>query len=206
MVPFIIATSNFLPHSTKFTIWRIGQYMLELRQKTSEISTYEKHFQIMYIRWLKKPIQRIFKASHTGYFFSFSNFKILHQFYKTFVNPIFNRVYSPSKCHFLKSDLKNLKNLNSLKNLKIDQLQTKQTIIHTRKLQNVHKDKITLRMGRVFPSDVYNSSLQEQIFRLVQFLNLLFCRRGMPKWHSYPPNAIRAFGVDLGNAKWHSYR
>ena len=45
---------------------------------------------------------------------------------------------------------------------------------------------------------------------LVQFLNLLFCRRGMPGeclngihtvdlWHSYPPNA-------RGMSKWHSYR
>ena len=84
--------------------------MLELRQKTSEISTFERPFKIMYVRWLKKPVQRNFKASYTEYFFSFSNFKILHRFFKTFVIPILNGVYSTSKCHFLKSDLKNLKN------------------------------------------------------------------------------------------------
>ena len=42
-----------------------------------------------------------------------------------------------------------------------------------------------LRRGGVSPPDVHNSSLQERIIRLVQFLDLLFCRRGMPKWHSY---------------------
>ena len=148
------------------------------------MSTFENHSQIMYILWLK--------LSYTVYFSSFSSFKILHQFYKTFVNPILNRVYSPSKCHFLKSDLKNLKNLNNLKNLKIDRLQTKQTIIDTRKLQIYPKDKFTRRRGRISPPDVYNSSLQERIFQIVQFLNLIFCRRGMPKWHSYPTNAINA--------------
>ena len=28
---------------------------------------------------------------------------------------------------------------------------------------------------------------------LVQFLDLLFCRRGMPKWHSYPGNDLMSF-------------
>ena len=97
--------------------------MIELRLKTSEISTFERPFKIIYVRWLKKSVQRNFKASYTGYFFSFSNFKILHRLIKTFVIPILNEVFGTSKCHFLKSDLKNLKNL------KIDRLQTKQTII-----------------------------------------------------------------------------
>ena len=98
--------------------------MLKLRQKTSEILTFEKHSQTMYIRWLKKLVQRIVKAKFTTYFFSFSNFKILHLLIKSFVIPTPNRVFGTLKSHFLKSDLKNLKNLNYLKNLKTDQLQT----------------------------------------------------------------------------------
>ena len=108
--------------------------MLELRLKTSEMSTFENHSHIMYILRLKKQVQRIINEKSTTYFFSFSNFKILHQLIKSLVIPTPHRVYNQSKCHFLKSNSKNLKNLNSSKNLKIDLLQTIKTIIHTRKL------------------------------------------------------------------------
>ena len=162
--------------------------MLELQQKYSELQTFENRSQNIYSKRLKKQIQRNIKANSTVYFFSFSSFKILHLLIRSFVIPFPNRVFGALKNHFLKSNLKNLKNLNSSKNLKIDRLQTKQTIIHTKKLQSVPMDKISLRSGEVSPPDVYNSSLQKRIFWLVQFLNLLFCRRGMPKWHSYPVN------------------
>ena len=142
--------------------------MLEPQQKHSKSQTFENRSQNIYSQNLKKQIQRKIQANSTEYFFSFSNFKILHLFIKSFVIPIPNRVFGALKNHFLKSNLKNLKNLNSSKNLKTDRLQTKQTIIHTRKLQSVPKDKISLRSGEVSPSDVYYSSLQERIFWLVQ--------------------------------------
>ena len=95
-------------------------------------------------------------------FFSFSNFKNLHQLIKSFIIPILNRVYSQSKCYFLKSDSNNLNNSNNLKNLKIDLLQTKQTITHTRKLQSVPKDKVCKVCGTMG----FNLIIR------------LFCRRG----------------------------
>ena len=125
--------------------------MLELRLKPTILSFIENCSQNIYSHSLKKPVQRIVKSSYTTYFSSFSSFKILHRLIKSFVIPILNRVFGSSKRHFLKSNLKNLKNLNSSKNLKIDRLQTEQTIIHTRKLQSVPKDKITLRSGEVSP-------------------------------------------------------
>ena len=106
-----------MPNSTKSTIWEIGKSMLELQQEYSELSPY-------------KQIQRKINANSTEYFFSFSNFKILHLLIKSFVIPTLNRVFGSLKNHFLKSNSKNLKNLNSSKNLKLDRLQTKQTIIH----------------------------------------------------------------------------
>ena len=84
-------------NSTKFTIWKVGKSMLELQRKHSELSPH-------------KQIQRKINANSTEYFFSFSNFKNLHQLIKSFVIPIPNTVYSTSKSNFLKSDSKNLKN------------------------------------------------------------------------------------------------
>ncbi len=122
--------------------------MLELQLKTSEILTIENHSQIIYIRSLIKQVQWIIKVSFTTYFFSFSNFKILHLLIKSFVIPIPNRVYSELKSHFFKSDSKNLKNLKNSKNLKIDLFQTMHTIIYISKLQcisllrSVYTDRI----------------------------------------------------------------
>ena len=158
--------------------------MLELRQKTSEILTFEKHYQITYIRWLKRSIQRIVKSIYTPYFSSFSNFKILHQLIKSFVNPILNRVFGSSEHYFLKSDL------NSLKNLKIDRLQTKQTIIHTRRLQSVPMDKVCKVYGSICVNLIIRFFCGRG-FRSPILTFLFFCRRGMPKWHSYPGNAKR---------------
>ena len=94
--------------------------MLELQQKYSELLPFENRSQNIFIQSLKKQLQRNIKANSTEYFFSFSNFKILHLLIKSFVIPIPNRVFGALKNHFLKSDLKNLKNLNSSKNLKIN--------------------------------------------------------------------------------------
>ena len=91
--------------------------MLELRLKTSEMSTFENHFHIMYIFRLKKQVQRIINEKSTTYFFSFSNFKILHQLIKSFVIPTPHRVYNQSKCHYLKKQLKKLEKLKELEKL-----------------------------------------------------------------------------------------
>ena len=107
-----------------------------------ELSPFENRSQNIYSLNLNKQIQRKINANSTEYFFSFSSFKILHRLIKSFVIPTLNRVFGLLKNHFLKSNSKNLKNLNSSKNLKFDRLQTKQTIIHPRKLQNVPMDKI----------------------------------------------------------------
>ncbi len=80
-----------MPNSTKSTIWEIGKSMLELQRKHSELSPH-------------KQIQRKINANSTEYFFSFSNFKILHLLLKFFVIPIPNRVYGSLKNHFLKSN------------------------------------------------------------------------------------------------------
>ena len=159
--------------------------MLDLQLKHSELSPFENSSQNIYSQNLKKQRQRKIRANSSIYFSSFSNFKILHLLIQSFVIPTLNKVFGALKDHFLKSNLKNLKNLNSSKNLKIDRIQTEQTIIHTRKLQSVPKDKSALCRDGVSTPDVYNSSWQERIIPLVQFFDLLFCRRGMPKWHSY---------------------
>ncbi len=101
---FIIATSNFLLHLTKFTIWSIGLSMLELQQKYSELQTFENRSQNIYSKRLKKQIRRKINTNSTEYFFSFSNFKILHLLIKSFVIPTPNRVYGSLKKHFLKSN------------------------------------------------------------------------------------------------------
>ncbi len=106
--------------------------MLELQLKHSELSPFENRSQNIYSQNLKKGLQRNINANSTEYFFSFSNFKILHLLIKSFVIPTHNRVFGSLKNHFLKTDSKNLKNS---KNLKLDRLQTEQTIIHTRNLQ-----------------------------------------------------------------------
>ncbi len=80
-----------MPNSTKSTIWEIGKSMLELQPKYSELSPH-------------KQIQRKINANSTEYFFSFSNFNILHRLIKSFVIPIPNRVYGSLKNHFLKSN------------------------------------------------------------------------------------------------------
>ncbi len=87
-----------MPNSTKFTRWEIGKSMLELQQEYSELSPY-------------KQIQRKINANSTEYFFSFSNFKILHLLIKSFVIPTLNRVFGSSKHHFLKRLLKKLEKL-----------------------------------------------------------------------------------------------
>ena len=156
--------------------------MLGLQQEYSELSPFENSSQNIYSQNLKKQRQRKIRANSNTYFSSFSNFKILHLLIKSFVIPTPNKVFGALKNHLLKSNLKNLKNLNSSKNLKIDRIQTKQTIIHTRKLKCISLLRIVLfgiplRRDEVSPPDVYNSSLQERIIRLVQFLDLLFCGR-----------------------------
>ena len=103
--------------------------MLELRQKYSDLQTFENRSQNIYSKRLKRQIQRKIKANSTEYFFSFSSFKILHLLIKSFVIPILDRVFGALKNHFLKSDLKNLKNLNSSKNLKINRNPIKLNII-----------------------------------------------------------------------------
>ena len=133
------------------------------------MSTFENHSHILYILNLKLQVQRIINEKTTTYFFSFSNFKNLHQLIKSFVNPTTHRVYSQSKCHFVKTDLKNLKNLNNLKNLKINRLQTKQTVIHTRKLLCILLIRIVLfgiplRRDEVSPPDVYNQNITRDAF------------------------------------------
>ena len=65
--------------------------MLELQQEYSKLSPYMQ-------------IQRKIKANSTEYFFSFSNFKILHLLIKSFVIPTPNRVFGSLKNHFLKSN------------------------------------------------------------------------------------------------------
>ncbi len=155
-----------MPYSTKSTIWEIGKSMLELQRKHSELSPHQQ-------------IQRKINKNSTEYFFSFSNFKILHLLLKSFVIPILNRVFGSLKNHFLKSNSKNLKNLNNSKNLKLDRLQTKQTIIHTRKLQCIsllriiHTD-IILFIELVFPhplvqniaNGTYKESSESMIYRI----------------------------------------
>ena len=53
---------------------------------------------------------------------------------------------------------------------------------------------LCISLLRIFPIGIIPIH-KNGISLLVQFLDLLFCRRGMPKWHSYPVNALR-----------HSYR
>ncbi len=155
--------------------------MLELRQKTSEISTFEKHFQIMIFRSQNKQIKRIIKSIYTPNFFSFSNFIVLHQFYKSFVIPTPNKVYNPLKCHFLKNDLKNLKNL------KIDRLQTKHTIIYIRKLQCIsllriiHTD-IILFVGTGFPSPLIQYIANDEIKEFYKHTIYERCSIILSKW------------------------
>ena len=165
--------------------------MLELRLRPSELFPFENRSQIIYTHTLKKQVQRLIKSSYTTYFFSFSSFKILHRFIKSYVIPTLNRVYSLSEHHFLKKRLKKLEKLKELEKLEIRPTTNnihhhihQKTTVYLMTINRPYRYN-SLRRGGVSPPDVYNSSLQERIIRLVQFLDLLFCRRGMPKWHSY---------------------
>ena len=60
--------------------------MLELRLKHSELSVFENRPLNIYTQSLKKQVQRIIKSNYTTYFFSFSNFKILHGLIKTLLS------------------------------------------------------------------------------------------------------------------------
>ena len=140
--------------------------MLELHRQHTELSPY-------------KQIQRKINANSTEYFFSFSNFKILHLLIKSFVIPTLNRVFGSLKNHFLKSNSKNLKNLNSSKNLKLDRLHTKQTIIYIRELKcisllRIVHSVIILFIELVFPRPLIqniangttNESSKSMIYRI----------------------------------------
>ena len=142
--------------------------MLELRQKHSELSAYGNCSHNLIAHNLKKQIQRIITLNFTTYFSSFSSFKILHRLIKSYVIPTPNRVYSLSKHHFLKKRLKKLEKLKELEKLK-----NRPTTNRPYRYNSLHRIC-------VYPPDVHNSSLQEQTIQLVQFLDLLFCRRGMP--------------------------
>ena len=163
--------------------------MLVLQQKNSKLQTFENRSQNIYSQNLKKQIQRNINANSTEYFFSFSSFKILHLLIKSFVIPIPNRVFGSLKIHFLKSDLKNLKNLNSSKNLKIDRLQTKQPIIHTRKLKCisliriVHTDIILfIELGFPCPlvQNIVNGKIQDQ--RILKSMIYEICSNILSEW------------------------
>ena len=93
--------------------------MLELRQKPSELSDFENRSQNLISHTLKMQIQRIITLNFTTYFSSFSSFKILHRFIKSYVIPTPNRVYSLSIHHFIKKRLKKLEKLKELEKLKI---------------------------------------------------------------------------------------
>ncbi len=153
--------------------------VLELQLKHSELSPFENRPQNIFIQSLKKRILRNINVNSTEYFFSFSNFKILHRFIKSFVIPTHNRVFGSLKNHFLKSNSKNLKNSKNSKNLKLDRLQTKQTIMHNSKLhcisllRIVHTD-IILFIELVFPcplvqniaNGTYKESSESMIYRI----------------------------------------
>ena len=165
--------------------------MSEIRRKHSELQTFVNRSQNSYHHSLKNQIQRIITLSFITYFSSFSSFKILHRLLKSFVIPTPNRVYSLSEHHFLKKRLKKLEKLKELEKLEIRPTSNN---IHHHIHQKTTVYLITtnrpyrynsLRRDGVSPPDVHNSCLQERIIRLVHFLDLLFCRRGMPKWHSY---------------------
>ena len=78
--------------------------MLELRRKHTELSPNENRSKNIYTHNQKKLIQKIIVPNYTIYFFSFSSFKILHRFIKSFVIPTPNRVFGSSKSNFLKND------------------------------------------------------------------------------------------------------
>ena len=139
--------------------------MLELRTRHSILSPYENRPKNIYTHNLKKLVQRVIVPNYTIYFFSFFSFKILHRFIKSFVIPTPNRVYSSSKSNFLKSDSKNLKNLN------FERLQTKQTIIHTRKPLNVPKDIITFLLSEGFRSPILTLYISLRYLTFKQFQN-----------------------------------
>ena len=178
---------NFIQYTNNSPSGEIGKSMLVLQQKYFKLQTFENRSQNIFSQNLKKQIQRNINANSTEYFFSFSSFKILHLLIKSFVIPIPNRVFGALKYHFLKCDLKNLKNLNSSKNLKIDRLETKLTIIHTRKLKCisliriVHTD-IILFIELGFPCPLVQNIVNVKINESSKSMIYEICSNVLSKW------------------------